>query len=365
MKEQKVSTYKIATAYIGTVVGAGFASGQELLQFFVVFGYKGLMGLLIVTALFMYFGYKIMACGRLLNAQSHEIIIQYTCGKIFGTFLDFIIIFFLFGSLTAMVAGSGALMSQLFHIPHLWGNLFMTLLTMVTVITGIKGVINSISFVVPFLLISTIGISIASFYNLPSAIPSTVVQTHVVGPLMQNWWWSALLYTSYNIILSVAILGPLGAHAKDLRSIKRGAILGGLGLGIGALAIFLAIFRNASHLLTVEIPMIYIASQLSLSIQFLYSIVLLAEIYTTAAGSLYGFVARMTQENNTHKSRFVILIALLAVLASQLGFSRLVKYLYPLIGYSGLIFLICLPFAKTKLLIHKKMNSKGPKSQIL
>jgi len=41
MENSRVSTFKVAATYIGTVVGAGFASGQEMLQFFAVFGLKG------------------------------------------------------------------------------------------------------------------------------------------------------------------------------------------------------------------------------------------------------------------------------------------------------------------------------------
>jgi uncharacterized membrane protein YkvI len=38
MNKKSVSTLKVAATYIGTVVGAGFATGQELLQFFSKFG---------------------------------------------------------------------------------------------------------------------------------------------------------------------------------------------------------------------------------------------------------------------------------------------------------------------------------------
>ena len=34
MENKKVTILKVAATYIGTVVGAGFASGQETLQFF-------------------------------------------------------------------------------------------------------------------------------------------------------------------------------------------------------------------------------------------------------------------------------------------------------------------------------------------
>lgn len=42
----------IALAYIGVVVGAGFASGQEVLQYFVAHGKIGMMAVL-MTAILM------------------------------------------------------------------------------------------------------------------------------------------------------------------------------------------------------------------------------------------------------------------------------------------------------------------------
>ena len=167
MKKEGVSTLKIAATYIGTIVGAGFATGQEVLQFFIKFGVMGLAGLVLTTIMFIVFGYIIMNLGRELNAHSHLKIIKYSGGKILGTIIDVIITFFLFGALTAMIAGMGALFTEQFHLSSILGKVVMAVLTAITVLTGINGVINSISYVVPFLLVSVIGTSIFSIIYTP------------------------------------------------------------------------------------------------------------------------------------------------------------------------------------------------------
>lgn len=43
---------KIAAIFVGTVIGAGFASGREIIEFFGVYGTKGLWGIYIVGILF-------------------------------------------------------------------------------------------------------------------------------------------------------------------------------------------------------------------------------------------------------------------------------------------------------------------------
>lgn len=343
MGKKNITSLKVAAAYIGTVVGAGFATGQEILQFFAKFGIKGLTGILFSSIMFILFGYIIMDLGERLDARSHLEIIMHSNHGITGTIIDMLITFFLFGSFTSMIAGTGALFIQQFNMSSLIGNVLMAAITAITVLTGITGVINSISFVVPFLLAAVTGISLLSIKNSPLDFTSSIILSSKTG-ILNNWLLSSVLYVSYNIITSVAILGPLGAEAKNKKAIKIGAILGGLGLGLGSVMIFLALSANISEINNLEVPMIYIAGKISYTVQLAYAVVLIAEIYTTAVGSLYGFVSRITdvREFSLNSVLIVTLTSMAALLASQFGFSNLVKYYYPLVGYSSIIFLICL-----------------------
>lgn len=343
MGKKGVSTLKVAATYIGTVVGAGFATGQEVLQFFNRFGALGLVGIIFSSMLFIIFGYIIMDFGRKLHSRSHKEIIKYSSGSMLGTLIDLLITFFLFGSFTAMIAGTGAMFTQQFNLLGLIGNIFMAVISALTVMTGINGVINSISIVVPFLLTTVISTGILSFFNSPPNI-TAVVSNLGKSLLISNWIMASVLYVSYNIIISIAVLGPLGSEAKDIKSIKDGAFLGGLGLGLGAIMIYLTLSGNITEISHLEVPMIAVAGRISNTAQIIYAVVLIAEIYTTAVGALYGFTSRITNiQRNPLKSRLVIIIVTIAaLLASQFGFSNIVKYLYPAVGYGGIIFLICL-----------------------
>lgn len=343
MKKNGVSALKVAAAYIGTVVGAGFATGQEVLQFFNRFGASGLAGIAATTLMFIVFGYIIMDLGQKLHARSYTEIIKYSSGRKSGKIIDLIITVFLFGSFTAMIAGTGALFTQQFRLPALMGNILMAVLTSVTVLTGINGVINSISFVVPFLLTAVIGTGLFSISVYPPDFTSSTVLLAESG-IINNWFLSSILYVSYNIITSIAVLGPLGSEAKDRGSVKIGAVLGGLGLGVGSVMIYLALSGSISEIADLEVPMIYVAGRISHPVQLAYAVVLTAEIYTTAVGSLYGFISRITDIKNFSPDSIIIVAAftIAALLASQFGFSNLVKYLYPMVGYGGIVLLICL-----------------------
>ncbi|MEI6102017.1 MAG: hypothetical protein WCP73_09275, partial [Eubacteriales bacterium] len=306
MNKTGIGTFRVAATYIGTVVGAGFASGQEVLQFFSHFGAWGAMGLVLVTVLFIYFGIVIMDIGRGFGARSHLEVIRHSGGRVLGGIVDVIISFFLFGSLTTMIAGTGALFTQQFHLPGLLGCSLMAIVTAITVLTGIRGVINSISFVVPFLLVAVVATCVFAMMNTPpnfyAAMPAAS------NGIITNWFMAAVLYVSYNTLVSVAVLGPLGVHAKNKKTIGRGALLGGIGLGAAAFLIYLALSVNLSVLSKVEVPMLYLAGGASGILQLVYAVVLAAEIYTTAVGSLYGFAARFTNAKKSPMQGNVIIV---------------------------------------------------------
>mgnify|MGYP000990777376 FL=1 len=108
---------------------------------------------------------------------------------------------------------------------------------------------------VPFLLAAVVG---TGLFSIISRTPDIDIAAAVMGEssLMTNWLVSAVLYVSYNIIISTAVLSPLGSEAQDIRAVRNGAVLGGLGLGLGAVMIYFALSCSISEVTDLEVPMI-------------------------------------------------------------------------------------------------------------
>lgn len=336
-QKKKVSSWKIAATYIGTVVGAGFASGQEVLQYFGFFGIWGIVGLGIAGYMFYYFGKNLLVLGKELKAESHVPIIYYAAGDKLGRILDYVITFFLFGALTTMAAGAGAIFQQQFGLSTFWGNIVMVVITLLTVLTGISGVITAISFVVPALILAVLGISL--FVVFQQGIMLSALNVSGV-PAVPFWPLSAIVYVSYNLVMAVAVLGPLGNQANDHLAIRKGALWGSIGLGISATAILLAIYATLPRSAAFAVPMIYVAGAFSPFIQQAYAVVLFAEIYTTAVGSLFGFVMRLAPAGNKkYRPHIAIAACIAALFASRIGFTGLVRTLFSGVGYAGLLLL--------------------------
>lgn len=64
--------FQIAAVYVGTVVGAGFATGKEIVEFFTRYGFYGFIGILIAGYIFIFTGTKIMLISARIRASSYE-----------------------------------------------------------------------------------------------------------------------------------------------------------------------------------------------------------------------------------------------------------------------------------------------------
>ncbi|MRH43632.1 hypothetical protein GH741_13220 [Aquibacillus halophilus] len=342
--EKNISAIKIAATYIGTIVGAGFASGQEVLQFFSVFGIWGIWGILLATILFFFAGYIILNLGNKLQAKSYLNVVQYTNGKIFGTVIDIIITVVLFGAFAAMIAGAGAIFKEQFYMSPLIGTTIMAIVCLVTVLKGISGVINAISYVVPILIVSILFITLYNFITNPLTTEKLKLAAEF-DAATPNWFISAVLYVSFNLVLAIAILAPLGAQTSEKKTLFWGALFGGLGLGIGIVTINFSILTNIVAASEVEIPMILIAKNISPTIQLIFAVILFIAIYTTAVSNLYGFIARLNFISQKNQKGLIVITTLSAFTFSQLGFSTMVEYLYPLVGYAAVLLLIGLLYS--------------------
>ncbi|WP_052074127.1 hypothetical protein [Tetragenococcus muriaticus] len=56
--------FRIAMAFVGIIIGAGFASGQEILQYFTSFGIWGIIGTIVSVFIFGFFGFVIVDMGQ-------------------------------------------------------------------------------------------------------------------------------------------------------------------------------------------------------------------------------------------------------------------------------------------------------------
>ena len=103
--------------------------------------------------------------------------------------------------------------------------------------------------------------------------------------------------------------------------------------------IFLLMNTFISEIYKVEIPIVYIANTLGKRFKYIYGLVILMAIFTTAICAGYGFLSNVTK---TKKSYLILMsfICVVSIFIGQIGFSNLINLLYPIFGYLGILQLI-------------------------
>jgi len=342
---KNVSAFGIGMTFVGVIVGAGFATDQELLQFFGGFGKVGLLGIAVAGIFFAVYAVLTMLVARKLNTDNYNLIIVPGGNKILTIVVDVIMIFLMLLIFCVMVVGAGAQFNQFFGWPNFIGGLLMAVLATATVFWGSKSLLSSFNIVVPVLVGLAIIISIISLFFAPSVEISDPTGIAQPNSLVGNWFMSALLYVLYNMLGGVVSLPNLGIQAKSNKEVIAGGIIGGATIAILAGVLYTAVMSNAADVITADMPMLAVAKSLSPITGTLYMIVLFSAIYTTAAGFMFGIKARIDNVKKvSSKNRNIILIvvAALALLATNIGFVNLIGTVYPSFGYIGIIIFVLL-----------------------
>ncbi|SFK09828.1 Uncharacterized membrane protein YkvI [Halobacillus dabanensis] len=339
---------KIASAFIGIIVGAGFASGQEILQYFTSFGYLGTIGTIIATALFAYMGMMLVKLGTRTQATSHREAVYKVSGP-FGLIVDYVIILTLFGVGVVMIAGAGSIPSQQFGMSPLVGVIIMSIIVMATVMMNVDKVVNIIGSITPFLILTVIIISIYSLFTMDQPF-SDLNSVAVEQPSsLSNWFLSAINYVSFNVAVGASMSLLMGGNEKDERTSALGGLLGGLGLGIMIVLSHLAIFSKVETVAAYDMPILALVDSLSPVLGTFYSIVLFGMVFNTAVSMFFSFAARYTEVGTSKHKKFVLITGVVAFGLSFVGFTELVAFFYPLIGYMGLFLILALITAPFRL----------------
>lgn len=329
-------TFQVAATYIGAIMGAGFASGQEIQQFFVNFGRWGFWGIGLSTALFSALGWIMLDLQSKWRVSSYSNFFKQLIGEKWGLRIDFFISILLLVGLIEMLSGSGAMFNQYFGLSSWIG----VLLTEAVIILALwfkgEGVLWINTVLIPLKFTFCLGIALlAILYGLQGDGEGVALTT--TNPLIQNWMISSILYVSFNLTFALVVFASLGKEIQKPGA-RQGAVFGGMSLGLFAAVISGALI-SFPEVNTFEIPMVAVAGKLGEWPAFFYVLVLWFAMITAAVGNAFSLVTRIVTNSKVNDHTATLLLLLLAFPLAGVKFSVIVKVLYPLLAYMGLIFL--------------------------
>lgn len=332
-------TFTIVLVIIGALIGAGFASGQEIYSFFYSYGIIGLIGIIITCVLIsltIYKSLKIIYQNRIDNYD--KFLKEFIKNEKVTKAINIIINILLLVTFYIMIAGFGAYFEQEIGVNRIAGSALLTIMAAIVFFTSVKGVLNVSKFIVPILIIFII---IIGGINLVTVTPESAIPV-----IKKGWLLSSVSYCSYNMILLIPALISLRKQIIKETNIKYIAIISGILMIIMSIMIFMLLTKCDVDISTLEMPIVYIIRTFFGSLKLIYAFIILASIFTTAVSIGIGFLQNVSKNKKSYP-QFVFFMCITSLIVSNFGFSRLVNFLYPIFGYLGILQMIFIIRQKT------------------
>ncbi|MGL6184297.1 MAG: YkvI family membrane protein [Clostridium chrysemydis] len=338
MRREILKIFQIAAVFIGTIVGAGLASGKEITEFFTTFGVYSFIGIIFCGLFYVFMGRIICKISIKYNLVSYSDMIHKISPNFFGKITGITTTFYLISSASIILAGSGALIHQFFDIPKVIGTLIMITISAFFLLRETNGLIEINSIIVPTLIVTITTITLLYIFKAPESISITNLMSIV--PKKENGIVvSTILYCGYNILCCSGVLVPLSASIKKSRTMTLGVSLGAILLAILCGMLNLLLMVNQPEIYQFEIPLLFVANRFSTVIQALLLMVILLEMFSTEVSDVYSIGKSLEQTFKVPFKKGIFLVLLVAFPISLIGFGNLITTLYPIFGLLSLVFI--------------------------
>ena len=334
--------FKVVFVIIGTLIGAGFASGQEMYIFFFSYGLKGILGIFIsciLMGLIIYKTLKIIKQNDIFNYKNFidKILNNNSSNKILSVnnILNIIINIFIVITFFIMIAGFGAYFEQTMGINSIIASSILAILSFMIFMTSIKGFVKVNELLIPILIIL---ILLIGFFNIKD-IDFLNLSNYIIRNNNSSWLLSAILYCSYNSILLIPALITLKKFLKSKRSIFIIALYSTIVIIALSLIIYLILVRADVDISKLEMPVVYVVSNTFKCFEWMYGFVIISSIFTTAISLGTSFLQNFIKNKKSY-THIAIIMCITGVIVSRFGFSNLVNLLYPIFGYLGIFQII-------------------------
>ena len=357
--EQNMSkkSFAVAGAYVAWIMGSGFATGQEIFQFFTSFGYRSYIILAINLGGCLMVGPAVLRVGHENRLDPDFNHVEYFCGRKLGVFYSWFLPFNMFGSLIVMISGAGTALNQYFGINHIVGALIMAVLAFLSYAIGFERFVKIVSFTGPVIIGFTLLVAIVTVVRNGadiSTVPAFEADLVARRPV-PFWWLSALLYISYNLWAGSKYYSALGASAPTSKDAVSGAFMGSIALMLAVLLMNTAMLTEIGEVLKFGVPTLYLARQISYVLGALFSVLLIIGIFSSASAMMWMVCDKFVDQGTRKGNIFSAMLAVLTFILGLFPFADLIGTIYTISGYVGLILIACI--------IYKVLRKKLPRGR--
>ena len=309
--------------------------GQEIYLFFYRFGINGIFGIIACNIIMASVIYKTLKITYSKNINSYKDFLNHIFSNNLklSKITNIIINIFLCATFYIMIAGFGTYLSQTFGINQIIGSSILAIISYVVFLRNIESFAKINTIIIPILIVIILAIGIENILNLSE------IQNNI--PLNKSIFWilQAILYASYNLILVEPALINLKQFLKNKKQILITSIMVGIIMTILAVIEFLLLANVDVNFKSLEMPLVYVIQNKFAKFNYLYGIIILIAIFTTAVSVGLGFLNNICK-NEESFPQLAKILCISSIIISPIGFSNLINNLFPLFGFLGLLQII-------------------------
>ncbi|GEM_PF-5864617 len=312
----------IAGGYIGAAVGGGFATGRELLHFFLEPTRGTPVFLTFTTAAFITGGALLMNAVIRSNVRSQREVGALFCVSRGGrSLIDAVLVVFFWAVLAVVLSAAGALIAA----------------------EGVSAPVGSAAAAAIICGVVLGGRRTTALVNglLVVALVMTILRAHLSAPqpaaaVLVEWpaTLNPVLYTSYNLLFVLAVFPGLARRERWWACVL-GAGLGGLFLGLMCAAASLVMAGVYRHVAGAPVPLQVALALVAPALGGAYPVIAGLALITTGIALMHGLAHRVGGGREPDL-RSVLTVILPAMAGSQVPLTELVATVYPAMAWISL-----------------------------
>lgn len=354
-------------AFLAYEIGAGFASGQEVMQFFSNWGSVfGVFEIAIIFSIFLTWSYIGMSyIGRTRNAKDIKEIYNIIGGKYLGFLLSFFVWAYNLGCYFFMISGFGNVLHQQWGVSIPLGSFIAVVLSVGTALLGLKKMVEIIGKLGPFVALFSLALGVAAaFYTYPhinegvELIQNGSVEVMKAG---HSILLSACSYTGVCLLIPMAYVAKLGYQFKDYRfsDTKFILVLGILSYIVCCVILALNYIGNIAECGVAAIPNLILANYFFTGVSAVFSVIVILSIYSTMCPILWTCASMLWSDEKSMPYRLFIIACggIVYFITLYIPYQTLLNNIMTYFGYAGAFSAVVIIYRYTVLKMQDKKNA--------
>lgn len=377
--------FNLLFVIIGTFIGAGFASGKEIYLYFYRYGILGCLGIFISAGIMSFVIFKTIKLSIKYNLINYNLFIDKivkknktinneinninkikknrrnidnkikndknkintnkkikknnrkkfdykTNNKVkfeLKNIFEIIINIFLIMSFCVMVSGFVGFMHQEFFVNNIFSYFFIIIFLIILFNKNVNFFMKINTLLVPIIIFCIIYFSFILLFKKPKLYDVQTIKFNFNKAIIYN----GLIYAGYNLLSIIPIIIPLSNKVNKIKNIKYiGTIFFMSVILLSALVMYI-LSCNQLYAKTMEMPVVSIISCLGIKYKIIYCCIIGIAIITSALSVGRGYIDQYLEKERTFR---IFILVISSLVCMPIGFSKLLKYVYPIFGCIGI-----------------------------